>query len=350
MAEQSSAPEDPKKGAPPPEQQPGDTPVPPWKMPTAEEKEAAKPVRRALRKALSEVDSPEKADAVLDELAAATAGTRESDVAKAEPKPASTEEAAQRVEAAAEQATDGNAAPAVLAETARVLASATGREREAVAEAAQEIFNAEQQGAPAAGEQVEREYLRQAVLRRLKPLDKIDAMLFLKINHLPHTRLLNLFFYVLTLIFTGGAAWFALMGGTVLRKPGLGVRMLREATMPLAVATWLVEYPVKYFFRRRRPFITIIQAITIGMKPGTWSFPSGHSAAAFAGAWLLSRYLPKWRGRLFAVASLVAFSRVYLGDHYPGDVVAGSALGALLAEILRRIPWPFRPQKHRPKP
>ena len=61
-------PKNPAGKTPAPEQQVGDTPTPPWEMPSPEQKAEAKPVRSALRDALSEVDSPEKADAIVDEF------------------------------------------------------------------------------------------------------------------------------------------------------------------------------------------------------------------------------------------------------------------------------------------
>ncbi len=97
-----------------------------------------------------------------------------------------------------------------------------------------------------------------------------------------------------------------------------------------------VEYPIKTFFRRRRPFIDVIQATVIGKKPGSWSFPSGHSAGAFAGASLISRYYPRQRPYLYLIAALVAVSRIYLGDHYPGDVLSGSLSGMVLANAVRQ--------------
>jgi undecaprenyl-diphosphatase len=112
---------------------------------------------------------------------------------------------------------------------------------------------------------------------------------------------------------------------------------LREVALPLTITTALVEYPIKSYFRRRRPFITIIQAIVIGKKPGTWSFPSGHSASAFAGAWLLNRTFPRRWGLRYVLANLVAFSRMYLGDHYPGDVASGSFLGLLFAMLFHWV-------------
>ena len=344
MADQPTATDQEPQPSKTPEQQLGDTPVAPWNMPTPAEKAAAKPVRRALHEALAEIDSQAKADAVVREMASASAGQMTADVAKTQPPPSTPAQAAQQVKQAAQTAPDGETASSVLAETARVITTAEGREREVVAEAAQEILNPEQQGAPAVAEQTQREYLRRAVLKHLKPLDALDAAVFLRINHLPHTRLLNSFFYVITLIFTGGAAWYALMGVVTLRNRQFGWRLVREAALPLALATSLVEYPIKWYFRRKRPFITIIQAIVIGKKPNSWSFPSGHSATAFAGAWLLSRAWPQKRAWLYAIASVVGFSRMYLGDHYPGDVVTGSVLGTIFAMLFRRLPWPWRPK------
>lgn len=327
-----------------PEQQLGDTPTPPWQMPTAEQKAEAKPVRHALTDALTEVDSQEKADAVIEELAATTAGVKATDVAAVQPTPATTSQAADQVAQAGQAAPPGETAQAVLAETAAVIAAAKKSEREAVAEAAQEIFNAKQQGAPASVAPEQEDYLRTAVLKHLKPLDALDASLFLRINHLPHTPALNRFFYFFTFVFTGGTAWFVLMAIVTVFNRSLGWRMIRESALPLALATMTVEYPVKSYFRRRRPFIDIIQAIVIGKKPGTWSFPSGHSATAFGGAWIFSRYLPRLNWLWYTIASITAFSRIYLGDHYPGDVASGSVLGVLLS-ALYRILSPWRPKQ-----
>ena len=324
------------KSTNPPEQKLGDTPVPPWEMPTPEEKAEVKPVRRALKEALTKVDSPEKADEVIEELETATADQTAKDIEQTQPPATTPATIARQVEKAVQTAPDSKKTEKVLKATARALATPDKRQREVVSEAVQEILNPQQQGAtPTVVNEQKREYLREAVLKRLKPLDAVDTNLFLKVNHLPHTHLLNTLFYGITLAFNGGAAWYIMMGLAALRNRRKTGEILREIALPLTITTALVEFPIKSYFRRRRPFITIIQAIVIGKKPGTWSFPSGHSASAFAGAWLLNRKFPKRWGLRYVIASLVAFSRIYLGDHYPGDVTSGSSLGLLFAMFFR---------------
>jgi len=227
-------------------------------------------------------------------------------------------------------------APATLVEAAKQVAGSSGETREALEHALKEATNP-QQGAVEPELQEPLDLLRESLLQRMKPLQAVDARVFLAINHLPHPPLLNSFMYVVTMVMNGGWGWVLGLVVAALANKRRGLHALHQVVPPLWFATMTVEYPIKYYFRRKRPFIDIVQAIAVGKKPGTYSFPSGHSAAAFAGAWLLRRQYPRLTALWYAIAALVGFSRIYLGAHYPGDVVSGALSGTVIAEATRWV-------------
>jgi membrane-associated phospholipid phosphatase len=101
----------------------------------------------------------------------------------------------------------------------------------------------------------------------------------------------------------------------------------RRATATVA-ATYALNTAIKRVVGRRRPRLAGLPALT--STPTSLSFPSAHASTAFAGARLYSRLeLP--RGPSYALAAGLALSRLYLGVHYPSDVLAGVALGTLMA-------------------
>lgn len=86
---------------------------------------------------------------------------------------------------------------------------------------------------------------------------------------------------------------------------------------------------VKISIRRPRPFVTYPDVITKKSKGGGFSFPSGHTTVAFATATSLSLAYPKWYvvAPSFAYAGAVAYSRMYLGVHFPSDLLGGMLVG-----------------------
>jgi undecaprenyl-diphosphatase len=129
----------------------------------------------------------------------------------------------------------------------------------------------------------------------------------------------------------------SLVSAAVLAASG-GRRGRRAATMGLAsvgVAASVVNLGVKPFGRRRRPdrVAEQVPAARHVRMPSSTSFPSGHSAAAFAFATGVGHVLPAAAIPLRGLAALVGYSRVHTGVHYPGDVVAGALMGTALAQL-----------------
>lgn len=125
------------------------------------------------------------------------------------------------------------------------------------------------------------------------------------------------------------AVFLALMGGK------RGRRAARAGLLCLAVASPVVNGPFKWMVRRPRPQLDVVPEIRrIRHTPRTTSFPSGHSASAWCFSVAASMEAPVLAPFLIPMAAAVAYSRVYTGAHYPGDAVAGSALGAGIAAWL----------------
>ncbi|MEC4571899.1 bifunctional phosphatase PAP2/diacylglycerol kinase family protein [Streptomyces virginiae] len=130
----------------------------------------------------------------------------------------------------------------------------------------------------------------------------------------------------------GAAAAIAVFGSAGARKAAL------RGAASLALASTTINTVGKWSVRRPRPLLEGVPAVRqLAVQPQTTSFPSGHSASAFAFAAGVALASPGWGAVLAPVAASVAFSRVYTGVHYPSDVAAGAALGVGAAFVVRRL-------------
>ena len=123
--------------------------------------------------------------------------------------------------------------------------------------------------------------------------------------------------------------------------------VLALTVVAVALADWS-SVALKTLVDRPRPPLRYPEPDTLVRTPHDASFPSGHAATSFAAATMLSFAFPRLTPLLVLLASVVAFSRVYVGVHYPLDVLGGAALGALVATALRLLVTSRR--RSRPEP
>src|SRR3954468_7600728 len=113
----------------------------------------------------------------------------------------------------------------------------------------------------------------------------------------------------------------------------------------LLVSSALVNLVLRRLFGRVRPDLENLQVHRrLRREPGTLSFPSGHSSSASAFVTGLAMESPLAGAALAPVALGVGYSRVHVGVHYPGDVLAGMAVGSAVA-VASQHWWPVRPKE-----
>ncbi|HEX4930199.1 MAG TPA: phosphatase PAP2 family protein [Gaiellaceae bacterium] len=129
--------------------------------------------------------------------------------------------------------------------------------------------------------------------------------------------------------------WLAIavaISGFSWRRPWLwtrvGVAILVAESVSGALKEWV---------ERDRPPLSNPEPEPLVDLPATYSFPSGHATVSFACASVLALAVPRLRVPLYALAVLISFSRVYVGVHYPFDVLVGAVLGVAIAIALRML-------------
>ncbi len=171
-------------------------------------------------------------------------------------------------------------------------------------------------------------------------LESADHTVFLDINRdianpvfdavFPSLRELTYFFWLFVIVYF------------LIRKEK---KLALLVTLGIIVGASLT-YPVKFFIDRERPYDQIESARVLTQPESDPSFPSGHAEMSFLAATVISRFHPGYRRYLYAFAFIVALSRVYVGVHFPMDVIGGIIIGIiigramiLLAQRKRNILW-----------
>ena len=134
----------------------------------------------------------------------------------------------------------------------------------------------------------------------------------------------------------GGWLWIAVAAAVAVIGGRRGRRASLRALLALGVASATANLAVKSLAHRRRPERSREDARGVAM-PASSSFPSGHTASAFSFATAITSETPWLALPLFGVATLVGYSRVHAGVHYPSDVIAGSVLGLSVGTLVREV-------------
>jgi len=144
----------------------------------------------------------------------------------------------------------------------------------------------------------------------------------------------------LTAVMTLLSAWWVkgLLIAGIGTAADLRTRPRRLPATPLIagvalVAASLASGALKDLAGRLRPPLADDALSALVALPADASFPSGHATSAFAAAGVVAALHPRLRAPVIGLAALVAVSRVYLGVHYPSDVLAGAALGLAIAAV-----------------
>jgi undecaprenyl-diphosphatase len=159
-------------------------------------------------------------------------------------------------------------------------------------------------------------------------------------------------------VFSHVAGWHSGVGDTVLPRLSLAAsysrlwiaisavvglaggkrsrRAVLEALTAVAISSAVVNIAAKGIAHRRRPTTAVPEDRALE-HPSSSSFPSGHSASAAAFSGVIGSRLPAAAIPINAVAGAVAFSRVYTGVHYPGDVAVGWVIGRIVARLVSAV-------------
>jgi undecaprenyl-diphosphatase len=141
-------------------------------------------------------------------------------------------------------------------------------------------------------------------------------------------------FVALSHVGNSGLIWLlvAVLATVLWRRPSIFLFVLSGNLL-----AGLASYGLRQAIGRERPPHRFPDPRPLVNVPTSDSFPSGHAAMSFASAALLAWLTPLPKVPLFALAALIAFSRVYVGVHYPLDVLGGAALGLAVATALRLL-------------
>lgn len=164
----------------------------------------------------------------------------------------------------------------------------------------------------------------------------LDSEILLWIQECLRNPVLTQIVTIITRLGDKGMIWI-LISGVLMLFPK--TRKIGAASLAALLGSYLINNLwLKNLIARGRPFDCIPGLIPLIHKPEDFSFPSGHTGSSFAAAWVFYRNLPRRYGiPALILACLIGFSRLYLGVHYPSDVLAGMLIGIGIAYLTEKL-------------
>lgn len=178
----------------------------------------------------------------------------------------------------------------------------------------------------------------------LRRIPALDSELFERVAR-THTPELDRIIPALTRAANNSQLWLGIAVPLAACGGRRGKRGALRGISSIAATSLLVNQGVKRVVRRPRPSLRHVPAVRrLPVQPLTTSFPSGHAASAGAFTAGVGAELPGITPVIASLAAAVAYSRVYVGVHYPADVAVGAGIGVGMAFGTRRI-WPAEPRR-----
>lgn len=134
--------------------------------------------------------------------------------------------------------------------------------------------------------------------------------------------------------FLGDGGWFWIAASIALLIPKRTRHIGIAGLLSLAIGALITNVTLKPLIARTRPYDVVDGLTRLIEKQSDRSFPSGHTCSSFAAALVYYRYMPKKYGiPMVVLAAMIAFSRLYVGVHFPTDIIGGILAGAVAAMI-----------------
>ena len=167
-------------------------------------------------------------------------------------------------------------------------------------------------------------------------MNALDARLLLFVQDALRVPPLDALFVFLDDFKRSGLLLIPAVVALLLRGGARARRVVLYALLAAALTDATASRLIKPWVARPRPFVTLAADHPL-MGAGGYSFPSGHAANSFAVCVLLGLCYRRWLMALLGFAATIAFSRVYVGVHYPSDALAGAALGTAIGLLVHRL-------------